>query len=454
MANDKNEIQEILKSVNSNISNLELDQLKEDLKIIKFKLQEINDTLEGRILANNIHNKAIEERHIKDGEITADKITLTLDDINNGTNYGRVLSTSISAGKIILSEVNGVIDDIADGTYAKVLSTSLSNGAVLLAKASGTLDDITNGTNYGKVKITNISAGNILLAQCIGNLDNIADGINYGKVALTSISAGKIIVAGLDSGITDRMFADLATKNNIQAWRHTTDVTLIDGGKIYTGSIVAGSIAANAIETSKIQAGAITADKIATSTITANKLKIGAQSFTHNLVFSSTDLDTVSWAAGTITMADGTTYSIVAGNTGNMTARTYIYLDIAISTTILQKTTTAGTAVGDGKLLIATAINSTTQALFEVHTGIGGTVITGSKIETGTITADKLSVTSLSAISATLGTVSAGTISGTRLKIGSGTNEDIYFEDSGIAKIDYLLMRKEIVPKLKKYLSI
>jgi len=31
---------------------------------------------------------------------------------------------------------------------------------------------------------------------------------------------------------------------------------------------------------------------------------------------------------------------------------------------------------------------------------------------------------------------------------------EIYFEDSGIAKIDYLLMRKEIVPKLKKYLSI
>ena len=304
----ENEIQEILKSVNSNISNLELDQLKEDLKIIKFKLQEINDTLEGRILANNIHNKAIEERHIKDGEITADKITLTLDDINDGTNYGRVLSTSISAGKIILSEVNGVIDDIADGTYAKVLSTSLSNGAVLLAKTSGTLDDITNGTNYGKVKITNISAGNILLAQCTGNLDDIADGTNYGKVALTSISAGKIIVAGLDSGITDRMFADLATKNNIQAWRHTTDVTLIDGGKIYTGSIVAGSIAANAIETSKIQAGAVTAGKI--------------------------------------------------------------------------------------------------------------------------------NVTSLSAIKATLGTVHSGLIYGTRLRVGGGTNEDIYFEDSGIRLYD------------------
>ena len=54
MANDKNEIQEILKSVNSNISNLELEQLKEDLRITKFKLQEILDQLEGRIKSSNL----------------------------------------------------------------------------------------------------------------------------------------------------------------------------------------------------------------------------------------------------------------------------------------------------------------------------------------------------------------------------------------------------------------
>ena len=50
----ENEIQEILKSVNSNISNLELDQLKEDFRIVKFKLQEILDQLEGRIKSSNL----------------------------------------------------------------------------------------------------------------------------------------------------------------------------------------------------------------------------------------------------------------------------------------------------------------------------------------------------------------------------------------------------------------
>jgi hypothetical protein len=44
---------------------------------------------------------------------------------------------------------------------------------------------------------------------------------------------------------------------------------------------------------------------------------------------------------------------------------------------------------------------------------------------------------SLAAISATLGSVSAGNIQGTRLQIGGGTDEDIYFEDSGVRMYDF-----------------
>ena len=50
----ENEIDKILKNVTSNVSNLELDQLKEDLRIVKFKLQEILDQLEGRIKSSNL----------------------------------------------------------------------------------------------------------------------------------------------------------------------------------------------------------------------------------------------------------------------------------------------------------------------------------------------------------------------------------------------------------------
>src|SRR3990167_4678761 len=73
-------------------------------------------------------------------------------------------------------------------------------------------------------------------------------------------------------------------------------------------------------------------------------LNVAARGWTQTSVFSSTDSETVAWAAGTFTSADGTAYSIGANNTGVMTVATYIYLDIAVSTTEYQTTATAATA--------------------------------------------------------------------------------------------------------------
>ncbi len=71
------------------------------------------------------------------------------------------------------------------------------------------------------------------------SLDNISDGMLYSKILHTGILKGKLVVAGLDSAVTARMFTDSNYKTNIEAWRHASDVTLIDGGDIYTGSITA-----------------------------------------------------------------------------------------------------------------------------------------------------------------------------------------------------------------------
>ena len=177
----------------------------------------------------------------------------------------------------------------------------------------------------------------------------------------------------------------------------------------------------------------------------------------HDMVFSATDHDTVAWASGTIRLQSGTSYSITGANTGNITALTYIYLDTDVSTTALQTTTTASTAVGHNKILVAVAedVASGKKAEFQVFGGSGAvglsklivadniaantitaneiaantitaaqiaagtitateiaaTTITGAKIAAATITADKLSVSTLSAITADVGTLTAGTIS-------------------------------------------
>lgn len=140
---------------------------------------------------------------------------------------------------------------------------------------------------------------------------------------------------------------------------------------------------------------------------------------TWTMVFSVTDADTIAWGSGTITLSNGRTFTIDAGNTGNMAALTYIYLDPAVSSTVLQTTTTAATALGANKILIGVAQNNTVTAnwipygpgqLFVDGVQIGALSIVAGNIAASTITAGKMSVSQLSAIAADMGSITAGSI--------------------------------------------
>ncbi len=159
-------------------------------------------------------------------------------------------------------------------------------------------------------------------------------------------------------------------------WNITTAATLTIKGKIQagTGSVIDGTY-------------------LSDGTVSSGKTSIVIQGWTHNLVFSATDNDTVAWAGGTINLSDGsTTYSIDAGNTGAMTAINYIYLDTDTSETALQTTTTYSTAIGDNKILIAVAENvaADKKATFQVYGGIGGigTLLTTDNLAANCITAN------------------------------------------------------------------
>lgn len=139
----------------------------------------------------------------------------------------------------------------------------------------------------------------------------------------------------------------------------------------------------------------------------------------HNLSFSVTDADTIAWSSGTIVMSNGRTFAISAGNTGNMAALTYIYLDPAVSSTVLQTTTTYTTAMGNNKRLIGTAQNNTVTASYIPYgpgtplvdgANIGAFSIVAGNIAATTITAAKMNVSTLSSITANIGAITAGTI--------------------------------------------
>lgn len=148
-------------------------------------------------------------------------------------------------------------------------------------------------------------------------------------------------------------------------------------------------------------------------------LDVAHKGWSQTCVFSSSAIAIVDWGDGTFTTADGTEYTITGSNTGVMTTKTYIYLDTAVSTTAYQTTTTASTAVGAGKVLVATAENSDVAALFNVMGGMGGIKINADNIEANSITANELSTSIIYTGTITLN--SNGNIKGGQTAFDTGT---------------------------------
>ena len=429
----------------------------------------------------------------------------------------------------IFYKTSDTLDDISDGsTYGKVNQTNISGGKILLASSDSTgytLDNIANGTSYGKVNLTAINAGNIILSRCDGNLDDIDDGSNYGKVALTDISAGHITLISSQASlnINNTTFGqdgiqlqynagnprayigdgansyfnfdgtkitwkaantELDASGNLNASSATLSGAItatsgaiggwnINATSIYTGTEDHSGYTANAGDmtiyssgsnasihaknfyidtngnltcTSATISGALTTETgssldgqyLSDGTVTNVKCKPSIQGWTHDLVFSVTDANTVSWTSGTITLADGTTYSIDAGNTGNMTAKTYVYLDTDVSSTTLQTTTAKANVVGDNKILIAICENSTGEALFQVF-GSDEQNIDGSNIRANSIQANEIAANTITA-----NEISANTITSSELTTGAFVTQTANITDGIItnAKISDLSVSK------------
>ena len=147
--------------------------------------------------------------------------------------------------------------------------------------------------------------------------------------------------------------------------------------------------------------------QITPGSIPPDVLDVSNWGWSQSCAFSSTSATVVSWGAGTFLSAGSISYSISAGNTGTMTLKTYIYLDLTVSKTAYQHTTTPGDSVGVGRVLIAVANPGATAATFNLSEA---TQIVGDNILANTIDASKMNVGQLSAITANLGAITAGSL--------------------------------------------
>jgi uncharacterized protein YjbI with pentapeptide repeats len=304
--------------------------------------------------------------------------------------------------------------------FATILGTNIANATIL-------------GTNIGaatiagsNIALATITGSNIASATVTGS--NIANAtITSTQIANATITGGNIANATITGGNIAN--ATITGSNLVNATITATQIAnatitgtqiasaTITGGNIASGTIVGGNIASNTITGGNIAATTITAGnitnltitaaQIANLTITSSKVNTSLMSYNHNIVFSVASSTQVNWASGTITTSDGTSYSIVSGNTGTMSAKTFIYLDTAASVTVLQTTTTLATAVGDGKMLIAVAQNNTGEAIFQVFNGIGGLNLAGSSIVAASITSNEIATATITAGNMVVGTITA-----------------------------------------------
>lgn len=208
---------------------------------------------------------------------------------------------------------------------------------------------------------------------------------------------------------------------------------------------LAGGVATNEIQPEQIS------KTLATSLLPAGKLSFELRGWTHTMTFSATDSDTVAWSTGTLTLGDKITqFSISAGNTGNISALTYIYFDIYASKTALQTTTTAINAIGIGKILIAVAQNSTSpkDAIFQVFGGAGGNgiLVTADNIAANTITANEILANTFTGaeMAATI-KITAGTGDNVGVLDGSDATYRIYAGDSTPADAPFSVTQSGIM---------
>ena len=158
----------------------------------------------------------------------------------------------------------------------------------------------------------------------------------------------------------------------IPGWPHEA---IIHKGKIYVYNTSGQSL---------IDGGYIAARAIATRALTAEKVRVCAKQFIQNITWASIAYNKASWNNGTIQWADGTSSTIYAGNTGEISQLTFVYYN---NSSILSITTNYKNAIGNNKVLLA-AISPVNDIFGNciITTFLStGTTIEGNKVVTGKI---------------------------------------------------------------------
>ena len=277
----------------------------------------------------------------------------------------------------------------SEGLIGRAVVRRAMNGEVIIdgsitADSVGTNEIIASAANIKDAVITNAKINDLSAA----------------KLTAGSALAGSITVSGTALSTIRGQAADPAAVVN-------TGTTKINPGQVTVSGATTLADWRRGGDETKIDGGAVSAN-----TISANKLTIGnrmvtltAAQFEHN----SPSSNRVSWTAGNIRWsndAGGVTSTAIAASSANVNGST-VSADIVAATTwtsgnlfiywtkgegFLRTTTTQGTAFGADNIVLAVYGGNK-----NLTTDYGQTIIDGSNIKTGTLTANKVDTTDFAA---------------------------------------------------------
>lgn len=298
-------------------------------------------------------------------------------------------------------------------------SGSTFQGNAQVADLQATIQSGGTAIENGAITTDHITVGTL-------NGDRITVGtLNADRITASSLLSGTILVS---TNAGQQSLDQIGTRAANPAQRINENSTLIDPGLIRLVGSTTLNNWKNGGDSTEIRGGAIAAN-----TITANKLKIGSRGVSfQDLYFQYRGSDRyATWGGGAIFFVDDTGNQQVIGIAGGSCppppggSYHYIYWNKG-NPGVLGYTTDWPTATGPECIHIAT------------HTGgsnivqtYGGTIIDGSNITTGTVTATQLRADFLSASWANIGTLRTAT-SGARMELTSNQIRG-YYDNNNLA---------------------
>ena len=306
--------------------------------------------------------------------------------IIDGTISGVLIKDgTVTGNKVLAGTISGVLLQGSTITGDKIVSNTIT--AVHIAFGTITGDKITAGTISGELITAGSITSNQIAVSGITAINMAANSITADNINVRTITADKIIL----NGITADEMAAAAVTSTVLA----------------NNAVVSGKVAASAIYGENIVGGTITGYHVAANTITAGQIAVGTITF--NEIASNT-LTAAQIANGTLTgqkILDGTISGVLIRE-GTITGSKIL------ANTISGALITAGTIKG---------VNI--EALTISGALITAGTITATNIAVSGITADRIKVTQLDALTANMGTltVNSGISIGANGYIWTGTGD-------------------------------